>query len=262
MELSQLSEQVAQIQWCHSIDLGHGIVTPGLSQTRPPTAMDLPDMSAKTVLDIGAWDGLNSFLAERLGASRVVALDHYAWGVDMVARNDYWDECKKVKRYPDHNLDESRFWREDLPGKAGFDLAREVLGSAVKDVTGDFMTMDLEPLGTFDVVLFLGVLYHLREPLKALERVRSLTKGVAVIETSAIEIPEMSDQALIRFYPGDELDGDFGNYFALSAAALVGLAKAAGFTSVELKTFPPPRPRGFRRDKGPRVYRLLAHLFA
>ena len=47
--------------------------------------IDLPDLAGKTVLDIGAWDGYYSFQAERLGASGVVALDHYVWGVDMAA---------------------------------------------------------------------------------------------------------------------------------------------------------------------------------
>src|SRR5262245_37663164 len=90
---NQIDESVRALGWYHSIDLGDGIVTPGRSESVPLTAGQLPDMRDRTVLDIGAWDGYYSFLAERCGASRVVALDHYAWGVDMGRREEYWAEC-------------------------------------------------------------------------------------------------------------------------------------------------------------------------
>ena len=51
------------------------------------------------------------------------------------------------------------------------------------------MTMDLRQLGTFDLVLYLGVLYlgvlyHMRDPLLALERLRQVTKTLAILETA------------------------------------------------------------------------------
>src|SRR5437588_11652940 len=86
----RLAEAVAQVPvWWHSIDLGDGVVTPG---HKSPTMLDdewqslnLPDLCGKSVLDIGAWDGFFSFAAERAGAARVVALDHYVWSLDLVA---------------------------------------------------------------------------------------------------------------------------------------------------------------------------------
>ena len=60
--------------------------------------------------------------------------------------------------------------------KAGFTLAREALGSRVEDIDIDVMDLSPERVGTFDVVLFLGVLYHLRHPFLALERVASVTR--------------------------------------------------------------------------------------
>jgi tRNA (mo5U34)-methyltransferase len=256
VDRDDLLARVAAIQWCHSIDLGDGIVTPGLSKTVPPAASQLPPIAGKSVLDIGTWDGLNAFAAERLGASRVVALDHYAWGVDMVRRNAYWEACRQEGRMPDWRLDETEFWDESLPGKAGFDLAREALCSKVEGVVGDFMRLDPATLGTFDVVLFLGVLYHLREPLAALERVRALTDEVAVIETSAVVVPGHEGEPLLRCYPANELDGDFGNYFGVSAAGLRALVRMAGFSRLEVTVGP---PRLGRRERRPRVYRLLAH---
>jgi tRNA (mo5U34)-methyltransferase len=79
----ELRARADALGWYHPIDLGQGVVTRGLS-----AGPDLgPDRAARllrpeSVLDIGAWDGYYSFQAERLGASRMVALDHYVWGVD------------------------------------------------------------------------------------------------------------------------------------------------------------------------------------
>lgn len=262
VEKELLERKISQIQWCHSIDLGNGIITPGLSKTKHLSDHELPNVTGKSVLDIGAWDGLNSFLAERKGASRVVALDHYAWGVDMAKRNIYWNESKQLGKFPDYRLDQTEFWDDSLPGKAGFDLAREVLSSNVESEVGDFMKIDPKTVGTFDVVLFLGVLYHLREPLTALERVRELTSGVAVIETSAISIGNAENSSLLRFYAGDELDGDYSNYFGPSATALAGMARAAGFSRTEVKVGPPkPKRRLGRSNCDVFVYRLVMHAF-
>ena len=68
-----------------------------------------------------------------------------------------------VRRTAPH---ETRHWSPDeLPGRRGFDLARAALGSRVEEdrFVGDFLTMDLDRLGQFDVVLFTGVLYHMEE---------------------------------------------------------------------------------------------------
>ena len=78
----------------------------------------LPDVTGRSVLDIGAWDGKYSFLAEQEGAARVVALDHYAWGVDFVARGAYWAECIAKRTLPDQSRDETDFWQPELPGPA------------------------------------------------------------------------------------------------------------------------------------------------
>jgi len=65
--------------WFHSLDLGGGLQTAGVKShsdlASELEALRLPELRAKSVLDIGAWDGFYSFEAERAGASRVVALD-------------------------------------------------------------------------------------------------------------------------------------------------------------------------------------------
>lgn len=87
MRRRQLRRRVDAVPvWWHSIDLGDGVVTPGrkadgqeLFLEGELMALQLPDLKGKTVLDIGTWDGYYAFSAEHLGASHVVALDHYMW---------------------------------------------------------------------------------------------------------------------------------------------------------------------------------------
>ena len=241
MNRNEIEERVQELGWYHSIDLGNGLVTPGQSVTAPLTPRQLPDIRDRTVLDIGAWDGYYSFLAERCGASRVVALDHYAWGVDMPRRQEYWTECAARGEFPDHSRDEVDFWNPELPGRRGFDLAREALDSNVEPVVADFMTADLDLLGTFDVVLYLGVLYHMQEPLTALQRVRRVTREVAVVETEAIDVAGYEDDELVRFVAGNQVNADFGNWYLPSIMALRSMCMAAGFSRVETVVGPSPR---------------------
>jgi tRNA (mo5U34)-methyltransferase len=265
---TDLAARVSALSWHHSIPLGDGLVTPGRAHHFADLEATFPEFEGRSVLDIGAWDGYYSFLAERSGAARVVALDHYVWGVDLWARNRYWEECKARGALPDQGRDETEYWRPELPGRRGFELAHEALGSKVEPVVADFMTADLDDLGTFDVVLFLGVLYHLREPLTALERLRLLTGGVAVIENEGIVVPRHEDDPLLRFFPGDELGGDYGNWFATSERALHAMCRAAGFGHVETVVGPPSpssharvRVPGVRRarSEAPARYRIVVH---
>ena len=117
--------------WHHSIDLGDGVVTPG-SKT-PHHIWDelrrlrLPEMAGKSVLDIGAWDGYYTFHAEHFGASRVVALDHYAWSIDFPKAAAYRARQlaggQPIRAF--HTVPE--LWDPvGLPGKRGFDLAYPV----------------------------------------------------------------------------------------------------------------------------------------
>jgi tRNA (mo5U34)-methyltransferase len=245
MSPAELQAQADQLLWYHTIDLGDGVVTKGIG-VQPTGSEILPDVSGKSVLDIGAWDGKFSFLAEKCGASRVVALDHYAWGVDFVARGAYWNECIAAGTLPDQSRDETDFWQPDLPGRRGFEFAAAALGSKVEPVVADFQTVDLDQLGQFDVVLYLGVLYHMKEPLTCLERVRSVTKEVAVIETEALHIQNLEQEVLLQFHAGSELGMDFGNWYVVTMAALHNLCRAAGFSEVRTVNGPPepvPEPQ-------------------
>ena len=218
--------------WFHSIDLGGGVVTPGRKTPAmleaELAALRLPDLAGKSVLDIGAYDGFYTFAAERLGAARVVALDHFVWSLDLAKLREL--------DVPFGEIERCAAWDpQGLPGKRRFDLAHRALGSRAEAVVADFHDVDVASIGgPFDVVLFLGVLYHMRSPLTALERVARLTKGMAVIETEAMELSRSSGRALAEFIEGSEMGGDATNWWVPNEKALVGMCRAAGFRRAEV----------------------------
>jgi tRNA (mo5U34)-methyltransferase len=244
----QVRERIAQVPfWWHSIEVAPGIVTPGHKTPEihagEVAMLRFDDVTGKSVLDIGGWDGFYALHAESLGASRVAVLDHFVWSIDFAAL-DAWRTAHPEGRGPDV-VEESEFWHPDtLPGKAGFDTVRELRGSRVEEIVGDFMTIPLDEVGTWDVVLFLGVLYHLQNPLGGLRRLAAMTTERAVIETHAVSLGGHPDASVWGFYPTDELGGDPTNWFVPTARALEGAVLAAGFDRVEHLTQAPPAADG------------------
>lgn len=203
MTAEELRAQVAGIQWWHSIDLGHGIVTPG--RTNLPDKVDyidLPkDLTGLSVLDVGAWDGLFAFEAERRGARRVLAVDSFCWN------GPGWGT------------------------KAGFELARRALGSRVEDREIEVVDLSPESVGVFDLVLFLGVLYHLTDPLRALQSIFSVTGSHLILETH-VDLPYCPHPAM-RFYPNGQLSGDPTSFWGPNPAAVEAMLRWVGFRRVE-----------------------------
>lgn len=247
----QLQEMAGSVPfWFHSIDLGQGVVTKGWkSKDRLEDefrSCRLGDLRGKSVLDINAWDGFFSFAAERAGADRVAALDKYMWSLATDKWLKYWLECRENNISP-VRFQESPYWQpETLPGKSGFDSARRALNSRVEDMVDDLMEMNVTRLGTFDVVLYLGSLYHMLHPMEALLRVAAVTGEVAVIETEAIELPGLEDHAFCEFFPTNELLGDSSNWWAPNIKACVGMCHAAGFSRVEVLNRPPASRESFK----------------
>ena len=80
----ELASRVAEYRWTHSIDLGGGVVTPGNKSLALCTAEAAAffgrlDLNGRSVLDVGAWNGLYSFEAKQRGAARVLATDWQVW---------------------------------------------------------------------------------------------------------------------------------------------------------------------------------------
>ena len=254
----RLRARVAAVPvWFHQIDLGHGVVTPG-RRGWEFDALELPPLEGKTVLDIGAWDGYFSFEAERRGASRVVALDHYVWSLDLEGWERHQAERGAAGGPPVPAHEVPDLWQpQALPGKRGFDVARDALDSSVDAVVADFMEADLGSLGRFDVVLYLGVLYHMENPLAALRRLYEVTAELAVIETEAIHLPGAGERAVCEFFEGASLAGDPSNWWAPNVAALVAICRSAGFS--QIRVVADTREHAVRERDGLERYRLVAH---
>ena len=199
--------------WRQTIDFGDGLFSPGKEKdtfTKPDRWGLTPELfNKKSVLDIGAWDGFLSFEAEKNGASKVVALD--------------------------------------IKAGNGFKIAKKILNSKVEFIRKDIIETKPEDIGVFDVVLFCGVLYHMKFPFFSLHRVSNLTKlgGTLILETHAIggsiKIEEKyvenfpkndsfyETYCYMLFYPNDEYTKDQTNWFGLSVEAIASMLENVGF---------------------------------
>jgi tRNA (mo5U34)-methyltransferase len=199
--VQRLADQVHARFRYHSIELPDGSVLPGL-QTIDHLRWRLDhfglpaDLCGKRVLDVGAWDGWFSFECERRGAD-VVA-------VDCVALDTFIE-------------------------------AKQLLGSKVEYLTLDVNELSARRLGRFDIVLFFGVLYHLRHPLLGLEKAVELSTDLALIESFVIEPESRQIPSVMEFYERGELGGQIDNWWGPSSECLVGMCRSAGFAQVELK---------------------------
>jgi tRNA (mo5U34)-methyltransferase len=158
------------------------------------------DLTGKRVLDIGCWDGWFSFELERRGAE-VLAVD-------------CWDNPLFRQMHAAYHS------RVDYRQMDMYDLAPE-------------------RVGRFDIVLFMGVLYHLKHPLLALERVCALTTGLAAVDSFILREGQHPAEELRRpileFYETDEMGGQTDNWFGPSLPALLAMCRVAGFARVELR---------------------------
>jgi tRNA (mo5U34)-methyltransferase len=210
LTVDQIRAKIAAVPyWFHRIELAEGIVTPGEDDT-PAKArwFELPtDLKGKRVLDIGCYEGYFSFECERRGAE-VVAIDI-------------------------------------IPPNTGFSLVHETLQSTVNFRQASIYELTPENFGEFDLVLCLGVIYHLRHPLLGLERIHSICKDQLIIETQICDhyfidsqgqpqslvtlAPNLADQPIVQFYPGAQLNNDPSNWWAPNLAALNGMLVSSGF---------------------------------
>ncbi|MDE3196222.1 MAG: DUF1698 domain-containing protein [Acidobacteriota bacterium] len=215
--VQQLAKSVEARFRYHSIELPGGGILPGLQSIEHLRwrlgLFGLPeDLSGKRVLDIGAWDGWFSFECERRGAS-VVAVD-----------------CVELDTFLE---------------------ARELIGSKVEYRTLDMNELSSARLGRFDIVLFLGVLYHLRHPLMGLEKVVELTTDLALVESFVIEREARAVPTVMEFYERGELGGQIDNWCGPSPECLMAMCRSAGFAQAELRDITNRRASVVCRRKWP-----------
>jgi tRNA (mo5U34)-methyltransferase len=119
----------------------------------------------------------------------------------------------------------------------------------VEDLDIDLMDLSPERIGQFDVVLFLGVLYHLQHPLLALERIASVTRDLLILET-VVDMVGV-DRPAMAFYPDRELGNDPTNWWGPNVPAVHAMLSSTGFQRVRTVTPQPSAPY--------RLARALAH---
>ena len=215
--LDRLRAEIAALgPWFHNIDLG-GVTTapehflgdyPAVKWRRFAHAIPA-DLSGCTVLDIGCNAGFYSIEMKRRGAGRVLAID-----VD-----------------PDY-LRQARF-------------AADVVGADIEFAQSS--VYDVGALGErFDVVLCLGLLYHLRHPLLALDLIREhVVRDLFVCQSmqrgDARELPLAEDypfsESAIFEQPGyprllfveQRYAGDDTNWWIPNRACTAAMLRSAGF---------------------------------
>jgi tRNA (mo5U34)-methyltransferase len=194
-------ERQRPIRYFHSFEFSDGETISGIKPLatlrREADVVFSEPIQGKRVLDIGAWDGYFSFEAEKRGASHVLATDHFCWS------GPGWGT------------------------KAGFDSVHAKFRSKVQSLDIDVFDLDPKVQGTFDLVLFLGVLYHLKNPFGGIEQVYRMTRDLAIIETQVTELE--NQEPVLRFYQGRELNNDGTNFFAPNHACLEAMLREVGF---------------------------------
>lgn len=247
----------------HSMDLGPLFVEGWRKSSRVLAGellrLDLPDMTGKSVLDIGAWDGFFSFECERRGARAVTALDFHSWITDLSALRTYATAyMEQHQAMPDLYAPPGDLQdRTRLPGRRAFDVARSLLGSGVRPVCEDFRTVDAARLGTFDVVLFLGVLYHLTDPLDALRTLHALTGEVAIVETLGMHFPDAVERPSWEFVKDARVNADPTTWWMPNEQGLHDMLEAAGFRQVRITSG--ASSLGVSKLDQPTQIRIMAH---
>lgn len=224
-----LSVQIAAREWYHTLELEPGLVTPGWFDTRAVVdRVPLPKrLEGKRCLDVGTFDGFWAFEMERRGAEEVVAIDL----LDLAQADWPPNTAPETVATINRRKDQGR----------GFEIARECLGSSV--VRHELSVYDADPseLGTFDFIYLGSLLLHLRDPVRALDRLRSLCRGELLVVDSI-------DLLLTRIFPRRpvatlDLQGRPW-WWTCNLAGLRRMVEAARFRVIERpgRLYMPPGP--------------------
>ncbi len=210
LNLRERAEELKLIPWHHSIQLFPDLLTNGgkslnILQMEKAVILDIINLNDRSVIDIGAWNGYFSFAAKRAGAARVIATDSFSW------------------RHP------------IFRGRETFDLARECLGFEIEALEIDPTEMpgDLNPA---DVVLFLGVFYHLFDPIMIMQKIAPLARDVLVIETLQ-DLLEHEKPGMM-FYPEAEREKGSTRWWGPNPACVCALLTTVGFQKIFYQDYP------------------------
>lgn len=151
--------------WYHTLELPGGVITPGWFDLRPVVArLPWPDLRGKRCLDVATYDGFFAFEMERRGASEVIATD--------IPDHEDWDWPAAARAASGAAL----ATMAGVKG-GGFEVAKAALGSKVQKRVISAYHLTPDEVGTFDFVFCGSLMLHLRDPVRALEAIRSVCDG-------------------------------------------------------------------------------------
>lgn len=178
--------------WYHRFEIFPGVVTPGVyDPSGTLEKLDLPaDMTGMTVLEIGPADGYFTKMLTARGAS-VTAVDY--------AAKDFY----------------------------GFAAMETLAEQPFKFIRANVYELDTLPIAPFDVVICLGVLYHLPDMCKALWSLRQFTKSRLILETLVSRRHE--DEPFAEYLPSDSNNDDYTNFWAPNPKCCEMMLADAGF---------------------------------
>ncbi len=199
--------------WFHTFALAPGIYTRGISRDHGYrlAVLGADRFAGRSVLDVGAFDGFYSFLAEARGARRVVAVDNEQYVAWVRTR-----------------------FGVTLPGGAGFHAIAEVLDSRVDYHRMD--ALDVRELGErFDVVLCFGILHRVTDPIGLLQTLADVLTpgGEVVLETYGSHLPDPTP-AIELHNPGDVYPRDHYLYWGFPPESLRRLGRIVGLDDVTI----------------------------
>jgi tRNA (mo5U34)-methyltransferase len=100
--------------------------------------------------------------------------------------------------------------------------------------------LSVRAFGTFDLVMFFGVLYHLRNPILALEKIFSVCSGTLLLQSNSFEDPAVGEQAMAQFHPfgvrsgpPENPDWDPGTFWIPNSACIRDMLAHVGFQDIE-----------------------------
>lgn len=236
--IEALRMEVEDVEWYHTIELAPGVVTPGWFDTRQ-IVHELPfpaSLAGRRCLDVATFDGFWAFEMERRGAAEVVAID-----LLNIAEADW----------PPNTAPETvEALAQRKRGGRGFELAKQCLDSSV--IHHELNVYDLNPdlLGNFDYVYLGSLLLHLRDPVRALSRIRDVCRGELLIVDSI----DLLLTLLFPRRPTASLDVRGRPWWWIcNSAGIVRMAEAARFRVLDRpkrlfmppgagQSLPPPRP--------------------
>lgn len=202
-ELAEIKKKLPSIPdpwqfWIHRIQFGR-FNSGGGGPSQDWRVLMLPkDYTNKSVLDIGGADGFYSFDAEDKGAGRIVISDLR----------------KNIKR----------------------EMALRIFKTSVEEIIIDVYDMD-SMKETFDVIIFMGVLYHLQNPILGLEKVFNRLKegGDLYLETLLCTLKGIPDEMPIaEFIENDRINHDITNWWAPTKETTLGMMRTVGFKNCKI----------------------------